>query len=1175
MNLSKNEKTAQMAVEGVVTKRAAQSGNRQAGPLIHGDNGMTPWNLLRKTQGIFTMLALFLVMVVPRNANAQLGTATVNGTVQDTSGAVIPGVEVVLQNVDTGVKTVATSNDAGVYVFVHILPGRYTIAASKAGFATAKEENIVLEVNEATTYDLTMQLGTQKQEVTVQATVAALQTSNAALGSVVTTGEVNDLPLNGRNFTEILALTPGVSPISTAQNGGGGQTSPVGSFVFPAVNGQSNRSNYFMLDGIDDNEQTFSTYSLAPIVDDIEEFKVQSHNDEAQFGGVLGGIVNVVTKSGTNQLHGTVWEFLRNDAVDARDPFALKSSPLKQNQFGANIGGPVVLPHYDGRNKTFFFGSYEGFRQSITETASFYNVPTPAELGGDLSAVKAPIYNPFTTAPDPNNPGEYTRAPFQNNQIPASVLDPHAVAYAKAVFPAPVQLNNGFNGVVNQPQETGQNEYNIRIDEAMNARNQAWFRYSNTSQNMTGGNGVEGYTAVNKFYGKNYGASYTHTFNPTTVLMAVFGHNSYTHSWIYSSPPSVNVASADSAGGWPTNFSCEATSTGGCALVGVNIPGYLNLPGGGISNGFTTLTDVYQWRADFTKIAGNHTISAGADIQTNVILEGGSGSGSLSFSSYQTENPEVSGTGDPLASYLLGVPDSGGHGLPTTTQSHGVMVNGFYIMDRWKASSKLTANIGLRYDYSTWGTFGNVNNGGVYIGNMNFNTGKYELQRAVGSCAQLGVQPCIPGGLPQPNVYVSPNGGLFNPTYDNVQPRIGLAYRLTQNDVIRGAFGVFNDEWAGVLQTAQNMGGNWPHANETVNDMNPATAPPTRTTENPLLGSVFFPPPTPFNLVAFYQDPLVKNPWSNQWTFGVQHQLGTSTVITANYVGSHSTRLMIGEYANTAVTPGPGTAAEVAARQPYPYISPTFYDQSIGRSNYNAFQFSVKHQAGRSLSFLASYTWSKAMDVGCDGFFGVEGCSIQNIYDLNASRSVAGFDLPQIFSFGWVGQSPFGPGQRFDLHNKVANYITGHWRLNGFATLTSGAPYDVGISGDIANTGGNGGTSYGYERLNTVGNPKLANPTTGEWFNTAAFQAPAPYTFGNEGRFSLRGDWSKNLDLSVFREFPVSESKRFEFRVEMFNLTNTPTWGNPVNSFTSPYFGQVLSTRSIQREIQFALKFYL
>ena len=314
---------------------------------------------------ISLLLALVLILVIPHSASAQ-ATATLNGVVRDSSGAVIPQATVTLQNTDTGTERESLTNDSGLYVFVSVPPGEYVLKVTKDGFTTATQGLHVL-VNQASTLDFTLRVGSTQQSVTVEASAVNLETGNATLGSVIESKQVRDLPLNGRNFTQLLALTPGVSPVSVAQNSGGAQAAPLGSFVFPAVSGQSNRSNYFLLDGIDNTDQVFTTYAVAPILDDIQEFKVQSHSDEAQFGGVLGGIVNVVSKSGTNNFHGTAWEFFRNTVLDAKNPLksaAGGASKLVQNQFGANFGGPVILPFYNGRNKTFFFGSYEGFRRA-------------------------------------------------------------------------------------------------------------------------------------------------------------------------------------------------------------------------------------------------------------------------------------------------------------------------------------------------------------------------------------------------------------------------------------------------------------------------------------------------------------------------------------------------------------------------------------------------------------------------------------------------------------------------------------------------------------------------------------------------------------------------------------------------------------------------------------------
>src|ERR1700675_4520818 len=360
-------------------------------------------------------VALVLILAIPHSASAQ-ATATLNGVVRDPSGAVIPQATVTLHNIDTSTERESLTNDSGLYVFVSVPPGEYALKVTKDGFTTATQAGLHVLVNQASTQDFTLRVGSTQQSVTVEASAVNLETGNATLGSVIESKQVTDLPLNGRNFTQLLALTPGVSPVSVAQNSGGAQAAPIGSFVFPAVSGQSNRSNYFLLDGIDDTDQVFTTYAVAPILDDIQEFKVQSHSDEAQFGGVLGGIINVVSKSGTNSFHGTAWEFLRNTVMDAKNPLkgaAGGVSKLVQNQFGANFGGPVILPHYNGRNKTFFFGSYEGFRRAQPSSncnlltpggtcGAFYNVPTAAELNGDFSSLlQGPnpiqLYNPFTT----------------------------------------------------------------------------------------------------------------------------------------------------------------------------------------------------------------------------------------------------------------------------------------------------------------------------------------------------------------------------------------------------------------------------------------------------------------------------------------------------------------------------------------------------------------------------------------------------------------------------------------------------------------------------------------------------------------------------------------------------------------------------------------------------------
>jgi hypothetical protein len=1130
------------------------------------------WKPTRKLLGV--MLAAFCFLPLAR-LRAQVSTGSINGTVRDQSGAVIPNAAVILSNVATGTKRTTGTNSVGNYGFVDVHPGNYDLMVSKPGFKTSTETHITVLVNQTSTYNFTLQVGTTAQGITVTAAAATIETSTAELGVAITARPVNDLPLNGRNFTELLSLTPGVSPLNTSQSNGF-MANPVGDFTFPAINGQTNRSNFYFLDGINDQNDYASAYAVAPVVDDIQEFKVQSHNDEAQFGGVLGGIINVVTKSGTNQFHGSAWEFVRNNVFDARNPFVANVTPYKQNQFGGTIGGPVVLPHYNGRNKTFFYGTYQGFR-SRQLSESLYTVPTAAELNGDLSSLATPIYNPFTTRPDPNNPGKLLRDPFVNNQIPATLIDPHMVAYAKTLFPAPVQTGiPGINGINSFSNSTDQDEYNVRLDEALNSTNSLWFRYSGFRQPVLQAGGYVGNVLDQHTTGDNWGASWTHTFGPSATLQLEFGHNAV--GLVQNTEfPAVSTSSLIQQAGFSSIFACSFQFGPHCLIPGVGITGFLT---GGPGYFESPASDVWETKGDFTKIAGRNTFGIGFDINKNGFT-GPYGKGAIddyeneTMTSFETSNLETSSGGSALASFLLGVPDSASL-RGTYTTEHGAWVDGFYFQDQMKATKHLTVNLGGRYDVTLRPLQGSLKDGNLYIGDLDLNNGTYILQAQPPSCTQTGKAPCIPGGTLPPRVVVTPfsNHSIVHNDYDNLEPRLGAAYSLNSKTVVRASVGRFFDNWAAITQTAQNYTGTWPEIIQFLaSNLNPGA--PTVFAESPLAAQEVsaIPGPTPFNQTEWYMNPLLQDPYSWQWNFGIQRQLSPNTLLTANYVGSSSSRLDLGPYENVAVTPGPGTPAQVAARRPYPFIQSTYYDQSIGRSHYNAFQFELRKTYGQGLTYLVSYTWSKCMDLAGDDWYGI-GTSVENPYDLNGNMGVCGFDLTHDLTGSWVYQLPFGAGGRFATGNKLVDNVIGHWRFNGIGTFTSGQPYDIGVSGDIANTGNASGAPYGYERLNVTGNPNLQNPTTAEWFNKAAFAVPGPYTFGDLGRDALRADGFVDFDLSLFREFPITESKRLEFRFESFNSTNTPTWGLPDQTFNDPTFGQVLSTRSVERQLQFALKFY-
>jgi len=1075
--------------------------------------------------------------------------------------------------VDTSVERTVESNNAGNYVFTSVPPGRYTLQATSTGFQTTQIPEFTLAVNQTATLDITLQVGAVQQTVEVQAFGELVQSSTAELGAVVAEKQVVDLPLNGRNFTQLLSLSPGVAPVSVSQNSNGfGNVASGTAFYFPAINGQTNRSNFFMTDGLVNQGAFQSTYAVPPIIDSMSEFKVNAHNDQAEFGGVLGGIINVVTKSGTNQLHGTVWEFVRNSAFNARSPFQSSVTQFRQNQYGASAGGPVVIPKlYNGRNKTFFYGAYEGFQYSRAAN-TFLHLPTDAELSGNLSG-QAQAFNPFTTRPDPNKPGSFIRDPFPNNQIPSNLIDTRFVNFVKAIRPP--LFNTGVannNAIDNTPFQQHQNEFTARIDQTIGTKNFLWFRYSALYYDTSGTGGLPNVVqAITDNPAQNFGASWVYTINPSTVVQLQYGraHQETNSSALYTNLPQSAIDALGFAPSFAGNFIGNFP-----VLPQIAISGYSNVIPQQNRSLNPNETNVHQYKGNVSKIIGSHTLRFGGEFDSST-FESIYNSANSSFAYQQTSDPSQPNVypGNSMASFLLNVPDAAGRrNVHETTRLGGVI--GFYFQDSWKATSKLTVNLGLRYDRTFIPPYGREDtvgqNGGIEAGSVNFNNGTYIVQKLPPPCTERGHAPCIPGDgkLPE-HVVVSDTGKIYHDTTTNWGPRVGLAYRLRQATAVRAGFGIFYDNWAAVTQTSQNYEGTWPDIGQQLaNNLNvpiPGQPTPTVIGQNPFAtGGGMFPAPTPFEQVQWYMDPHAKNPYSMQWNFGVAHQLNTTTTVSVDYVGSGSRRLDVGGYYNVALTPGPG---DPRARQPYPYIHPTYYDRSIGRGNYNALQFLFNKRYSGGLAYQVAYTYSKAIDIGSSGWYGVEGQSVQDPYHYNNDRSVSGFDLTQILSVNVVYELPFGRGKPFATGNKFVDYVIGGWQVNTIGTARSGTPYNITVSGDSANTG-----NTGYLRANLVGDPHLDNPFPEAWFNKAAFAAPAQYTFGNLGRYAMRTSAYWNVDASVFRNFRIFEHREVEFRAESFNTPNTVIMGTPNGSLTDPNFGRVTATANSPRSLQLGLK---
>src|SRR5580692_9673788 len=1157
---------------------------------------------------IFAAVFVFALSALPARGQA---TATVNGTVRDSGGAVVTEATVLLHNRDTDLNRTAVTNGVGDYVMPNVQPGNYDLKVTKSGFGPAINSGITLVVNQTATYDITLAAGAVTESITVAAEAVALETSTAELGVAVVKEQVNDLPLNGRNFTQLLNLTPGVSTVNVSQNsatGGGVWSNPIGTFSYPSVNGQSNRSNLFLLDGVNNEGSFGGTYAVAPIVDDIQEFKVQTHNDDASFGGVMGGVVNVVTKSGTSHFHGSAWEFLRNKALDANIVYpgltaAEQSQPtnqpeFQQNQFGATFGGPLPIPG-EHQKKTFFFLSYEGFRRHAAASNQYF-IPTATQLAGNLTGISGQIYNPYSgqaflcdSSGNPELAPGNIQAPGGTpcNKIPASMTDPNMVKYAQTLFPAPnltPTSSDPNNGLDTTKTVTRQDEGSGRLDHQFSDHDNVWARYSSFRQPVTGSGGFAGLLHSQVTDGYNVAVNYIHLFSGNMLAEFHFGRNSVN---IDQGSQFANAGSSLGTQLFNPNFA--GGFKGGVSMIPeVVIQGYIGNPNssahGAAQTDDTHVSDIWEYGGDFTKTIGRHTFKAGANFasnNTNALYL----NSSVQFAAANTANPVGLSGGNAIASFLLGDPNNASRRNVVET-THGGWVDGFYAMDQWKVTSKLNVNFGLRYDLTLMPTYGDNQNANNFVGDMDFSNGTYILAHNAPSCLQTNAAPCIPGGVLPPHVQVTPLGGgaIFHTDYNDIQPRVGVVYQLFPNMVLRAGYGRFFDNWAAITQTAQNYEGTWPSLDQLgASNVNPVTAGrPTTTAEDPLnQGSG---PPvtgaTPFTQSTWFADPYLKRPYADQWNFGIQQQVTSKDVLTVNYVGSVGRRLDIGGAYNVATTPGGNVGCPSSATNPndfncgapFPYIGATAYDRNQGKSSYNALQVSLNGRQQHGLTYLISYTWSKSLDLGCTGWYGVEGCSIQNPYDLQADKGPSATDLPQIFSAAWVYALPFGKGGTFSSDNHVVNALIGGWNLNGVLSFNSGTAFDAGSGKDIAQTGNyNYGNGYGYERANLVGSPYPSSKSPAEWINTAAFAYPAPNTFGDLGRDSLRSDWNKNLDLSIFRQFPNTERFRIEFRFETFNLMNTPVWAIPVTNLDSTLlFGRVIHTANVPRQLQFGLKLY-
>ncbi len=1064
------------------------------------------------------------------SARAQGFTATIRGTVTDAAGAVVPGATITVQNADKGWTRTTTTNESGDYVVTQLPVDTYTITAQMTGFKTEVRQGIVLQVGQEARIDFSLGVGRTEERVIIVAVAPLVQSENAMVGNVIDEQKVKELPLNGRIFWQLAQLAPNVfNPPQGSTLGFRGGFNVAGN---PEVN------NNFILDGIDNNDETTAQPTHRPSIDGIREFKVLTGIYSAEYGRQSGGQIVITTKSGTNEYHGTVFEFLRNDNLDARD-FFMRARPgqkrrselpeLKRNQFGASGGGPII------KDRTFFFGTYEGLRLS-EGVARLGTVPTEKMRRGDLSELSGTIRDP------------QTGQPFPNKLIPDGRIHPTSRALLQ-YWPLPNQPGTVNNFALNRVRTENQNQFSVRIDHKFSDKNNFFGSYQFNQRNsfepsnpLCGSRLLPQFGCTEPERTQHISLVDTHLF--TTRLLNEFriGYNRMRTNRFQEDMILGNVVQKlGIPQGGPNGLAGpEFLNTGvpevvvtGLATIG----GPTNLPQGRRTNTYNIIDNI-------TYTGGNHTIKGGFDYKHFIFNSFFTQDGRGNF----TFNGQF--TGNAYADFLLGLLRSTRRapGLPfsnTFTSSHG-----YYLQDDWKVSQKLTLNYGLRYELSL-PELERVNKMSSFdpkTGRVPVADGRLlDVDTATGNLITVGQSPL--------------GRRLWKLDKNNFAPRFGFAWRpfADNRTVVRGGYGIFyNHIVAGNGLSPMFRGIPFRFRQTFTNTTTRVIA----TWENPFPSGVAVGGFTPEGI-----NPDFPSAYIQQWSLGIQRELTPNLVVEATYLGSKGTHLPLIFNINQP-TPGPGT---IQPRRPYPQWSTINWRDAVGTSNFNSLALRLEHRFSHGLSALISWTISKSIDLGAPpSTSGTGEAGVQDPRNLKAERGLSEFDSRHRFITSVVYELPWGPGKRWlGSVRGVLAQIVGGWQLTGILLLQSGRPFTVITSRDISNTGG-------ANRPNLIGNPKLDKPTPERWFNTDAFSDTLPagtFAYGSAGKNIVIADGIENFDLGLFKNFNIDEQRKLQFRAEVFNFPNHPNFGIPDRNRASGSFGRVGATITSSRQIQFGLKF--
>jgi hypothetical protein len=1093
------------------------------------------------------LVCLAIVFAAP-NVFAQQITGSIRGTVTDASGAVVEGATVIARQVETGLTRATTTDHLGEYILLELPVGHYQLQVERSSFQKYIQQGITLNVNETATVPVRLKVGEGSEKVEVTADAELIQSTVTSLGTVVSEQEVLDLPLNGRNFTQLGLLQPGVVPLTPGLAEAGGSLRASQAY---AVNGQRPESNNFLIDGANNFNGVDGGFVLKPPVDAVVEFRILTHNANAEFGNSLGSTTNIITRSGTNQIHGAVWEFFRNDVFDATNFFATTTEPLKQNQFGASLGGPIR------KDKTFLFGFYEGFRNRQGETQSS-TVPSVAERSGDFSAACPEGFTGgFCNNPNHQLFNVFLKKPYPNNQL--TDINPLSTGLL-SLFPLPNSGLNLFTSTKIVRQDS--NQFGLRLDHYLSSTDVLNFRYmfnDGTQFNPipTSGASVPGFPVGQEQRAQNFVAQETHTFSPAMIGVLRFSY--LRNKFLYGER--TNHTTPASLG-----FQYEPSLDLAIGPPFIQVNGYTTV-GDPITGPRNSYENAFDYSGSLSWVRGRHELKFGGGyqhLQINV-LQGIATNGFFVFVPF----PVVPNA---FASFLFGQPVFFLQGRGDFSRGiRGNSLNG-YAQDTYRVSNRLTLNLGLRYELPF--PYTEIKNRQTL-----FIPGR-----------QSTVIPGAPAGLLYPGDTGVPAGLI--PTFKKgFAPRVGFAWDPTGSAkwLVTSAYGIFYEPYytgqGGPLQS-------------------PISAPPYLQTEqistpnfadpfngNPPVSGQFATPLT--NLTLDAKLPL---PYAQDWDLNVQRSFGSNLLLEVGYVGTKGTKLPRFIEGNPAIyIPGVSTPNNADQRRLYSgctladppsscKFSSTGFIAGIATSSYNALEASLKKRLSHGLAFFASYTYSKAIDDSSS--FNLTGSAskplagendlAQNPFNLAAERGASLFDARHRFVFSYQWSLPFF------LHSQGWQQVAfGGWQLNGIATLMSGTPFTVFDSTDVSDQGGAPEiTGFSANRPDRVAgqDPNAGPRTTSAWLNKNAFAQVIPdpnspvQQFGNAGRNIGVGPRYADWDFSMFKDFRVTESKDIQFRAEFFNLLNHPNFRLPDSDISSPTFNTIQAALP-PRVIQLALKF--